>query len=63
MTPDCIIPNWYDADGLIENKSSAVSPHDGFDAASEIEKLASLREKGVISEKEFDKKKKQLLGL
>lgn len=29
----------------------------------EIEKLAELREKGIISEKEFEAKKRQILGL
>lgn len=29
----------------------------------ELERLASLREKGIISEQEFDTKKRQLLGL
>jgi Na+/serine symporter len=30
-------------------------------AADEIEKLASLREKGVLTEKEFNEKKRQIL--
>ena len=30
--------------------------------ASELEKLATLKEKGVLTEDEFNKKKKQLLG-
>ena len=29
----------------------------------ELEKLARLRDKGIISEEEFEAKKKQLLGL
>jgi len=29
----------------------------------ELEKLAALRDKGIISEEEFKAKKKQLLGL
>ena len=36
---------------------SAVSPLD------ELEKLASLRDRGIVSEEEFQLKKKQLLGL
>lgn len=31
--------------------------------ADEIEKLANLKEQGIISQEEFDTKKKQLLGL
>jgi Short C-terminal domain len=33
------------------------------DWAGEIEKLAQLRSKGIITEEEFEAKKKQLLGL
>ena len=32
-------------------------------SADEIEKLASLRDKGIVTEEEFEAKKKQLLGL
>lgn len=32
-------------------------------AADEIAKLNDLKEKGIITQEEFDKKKKQLLGL
>ena len=32
-------------------------------AADEIEKLASLLERGILTQEEFDAKKKQLLGL
>ena len=31
--------------------------------ADEIDKLASLKERGIITQEEFDRKKKQLLGL
>ena len=34
-----------------------------MDAASEIEKFFNLKEKGIISEEEFELKKKELLGL
>ncbi|MCL5292571.1 MAG: SHOCT domain-containing protein [Actinobacteria bacterium] len=34
-----------------------------FSAADEIEKLAELRDKGIIDEEEFATKKKQLLGV
>ena len=34
-----------------------------MDVASEIAKFHDLKEKGVISQEEFDKKKQQLLGL
>lgn len=35
----------------------------GISNADELEKLAALKEKGIITQDEFDAKKKQLLGL
>jgi hypothetical protein len=35
----------------------------GNDEFAQLEKLASLRDKGIITEKEFAAKKKQILGL
>jgi hypothetical protein len=48
--------------------SSVVSGSAGFNppggkAIEELEKLAALKEKGFITDSEFDAKKKQLLGL
>jgi hypothetical protein len=36
---------------------------DKGDYAAELEKLAGLRDKGIITEEEFQTKKKQILGL
>jgi hypothetical protein len=33
------------------------------DTVKELEKLADLRDKGIITDKEFDKKKKLILGI
>lgn len=41
-------------------RTSASSTMDGLDA---LEKLAELRKRGIISQAEFDAKKKQILGL
>lgn len=41
----------------IANQQSGVSQMD------ELEKLSNLKDKGVITQEEFDQKKKQLLGL
>ncbi|MBE7413373.1 MAG: SHOCT domain-containing protein [Leptospiraceae bacterium] len=39
-------------------------PSDSTDnIASQIEKLASLKERGILTEEEFTQKKKQLLGI
>jgi len=36
---------------------------EAIDNLSQIEKLAELRDKGILTEEEFSAKKKQLLGL
>ena len=41
--------------------SAAAAPEPEYMA--ELERLAQLREQGIVSEEEFDAKKKQLLGL
>lgn len=40
-----------------------VNTPDANDAIEQIKKLAELREQGILTEAEFDAKKKQLLGL
>ena len=35
----------------------------GDDYAAELQKLASLREQGIITDEEFEAKKKQILGI
>ncbi len=42
---------------------AAPQPAPPLSAADEIEKLASLLERGILTQEEFDPKKKQLLGL
>lgn len=64
---DCILiltNSFRDSDGMvIMYKSTSSVATNGVGNASEIETLASLKEKGVITEEEFEIKKKQLLGL
>lgn len=43
---------------IVPQKASAISPG----IASEIEKLYALKEKGAITQAEFDKQKSKLLG-
>ncbi|MCL1957444.1 MAG: SHOCT domain-containing protein [Fibromonadales bacterium] len=45
-----------------EQKKDNNSPQK-YDATEELEKLANLKNKGIITEEEFNAKKKQLLGL
>lgn len=47
--------------GITESKSSKSNAQ--LNASDEIEKLFALKEKGIITEEEFSKKKKQLLGI
>ena len=41
--------------------TSAAAPEPGYMA--ELERLAQLRDQGIVSEEEFEAKKKQILGL
>ena len=57
---------WYhskrDVIVVKEDGDSKKDENNNFDdIIVQIEKLAELKEKGIISEKEFDKKKKELL--
>lgn len=50
--------------GYVEASASAAPKNNtGYSAADEIEKLARLRDQGLISQQEFEEKKKQILGL
>ncbi|KAA3640018.1 MAG: SHOCT domain-containing protein [Armatimonadetes bacterium] len=42
---------------------AAAAPAASSDYVAELEKLASLRDAGVLTDAEFDAKKKQILGL
>lgn len=43
--------------------AEAAAPAAEEDFAAELEKLADLKAKGIITQDEFDAKKKQILGL
>jgi len=49
--------------GSASNPAPESSPEPTGDAIAEIEKLAELRDKGILTEEEFSAKKKELLGL
>jgi Short C-terminal domain len=50
------------ARGFASKRSSHQQPSP-TSSLNELEKLASLKEKGVITEEEYEKKKKQILGI
>ncbi len=52
-----------EAKQLIEERINSVNSHAKNNGLDDLEKLAALKEKGIISEEEFQAKKKQLLGL
>ncbi len=59
-------PNKSDKEQHISNQQPERAEHtinNGFSAADEIEKFKGLLDKGIITQEEFDAKKKQLLGL
>lgn len=47
----------------LQKRISSKQLANNLSSMEEIEKLASLRDKGIVSEDEFQKKKKELLGL
>lgn len=52
-----------EAKKLIEERINAANSPAKNSGLDDLEKLAALKEKGIISEEEFQAKKKQLLGL
>ena len=52
-----------EAKKTLEDKISQDSQPTQSDSFSDLEKLAQLKENGVITEEEFQQKKKQILGL
>jgi len=58
-----IIRVWRHLSELQKIFQSDVEPGNISDPAMELEKWHSLKEKGIITEEEFNEKKKQLLGL
>ena len=57
--------NWAEkAQDFIRNEALGGNPEQNSNSGvGDLEKLADLKEKGIISQEEFDKKKKQILGL
>jgi len=49
------------SDKVVIEQTPSEQPTQSF--AADLEKLAELKEKGIITQEEFDAKKKQLLGL
>lgn len=43
--------------------AGAMIPRGGIQALDDLEKLAALKDRGLVSQSEFETKKKQLLGL
>jgi hypothetical protein len=46
-----------------ESDEGPIPEHNDFDPVSEIRRYYELKEDGIISEEEFNQKKKQLLDL
>jgi hypothetical protein len=58
---DAPAPGAQPAQAAPSGSAAAKSPQ--ADYIAELERLAELRDRGIISAEEFDAKKKQLLGL
>ncbi len=52
-----------EAKQLVESRMGTTPQSNGQSSLDELEKLGKLKEQGLISQEEFDAKKKQLLGL
>lgn len=63
------IPKEEDADAFVKavkehmGKTKTVTASQTLDVVDQIQKLASLRDQGILTEDEFSAKKKQLLGI
>jgi len=65
-SPKCKLEKIPDDTGKIQqnyNKQKNDNSSQKYDVAEELEKFANLKNKGIITEEEFNAKKKQLLGL
>ena len=49
--------------GAADQQATAQPAQSSSDNIAEVEKLAEMRDKGILTEEEFQAKKKQLLGL
>lgn len=48
---------------IIETKIMSPKPNQSISAADELEKFAALRDRGILTDEEFQQKKRALLGL
>lgn len=55
-------PNFERLKEAIEQRMARPAVGPAVSAADEIRKLAALRQQGILTQEEFDAKKKQLLG-
>ena len=51
------------AQDFIRKEALGGSNNNSTSNVGDLEKLADLKEKGIITQEEFDKKKKQILGI
>ena len=59
FNPAIVHPGWLAAEGLIAKALAEEAAKDVFET---LVKLGKLKEKGVITEEEFEAQKKKLLG-
>jgi len=54
---------WAGENETQEVPSQAAAPVEANDDVAQLEKLAELKDKGILTQEEFDAKKKEILGL
>ncbi len=50
-------------ESILKNKENLKGNHNSSNYLDELERLANLKDQGIITEEEFNLKKKQILGL
>ncbi len=54
---------WSDQQAEAQPQMEAAPPEPANDMVSELQQLAQLKDQGILTQEEFDAKKKQILGI
>ena len=58
----CLAAPGYSADYRASRQTQEPPPPSSADVMAQIEKLADLKDRGILTEEEFEQKKKELFG-
>lgn len=54
---------WYGEEQQAQAQAPAAAPAPADDMTAELQQLAQLKDQGILTQEEFDAKKKQILGI